>query len=158
MASLVDEMREAAEFGGYEHDCPHWQGLLRAGADEIERLRSEVVGAVADPDLLLGGEHEGPCINFDGQDPEQFDEYDSCSRHIAAFGKRRERLANVVRRAQEIASRSGEQPPPTRPRATGTGGGTDEEASHPYPHTHVSPQVDESQIHASPTPSADDVL
>lgn len=27
--------------------------------------------------------HEGPCINFAGQDPEHYDEYDTCSRHIA---------------------------------------------------------------------------
>lgn len=27
--------------------------------------------------------HEGPCINYEGQDPADRDEYDSCARHIA---------------------------------------------------------------------------
>lgn len=27
--------------------------------------------------------HAGPCINYEGQDPEDYSEWDSCSRHIA---------------------------------------------------------------------------
>lgn len=28
--------------------------------------------------------HEGPCLNYRGQDPEGYDEYDSCYLHIEA--------------------------------------------------------------------------
>lgn len=31
--------------------------------------------------------HEGPCINYDGQDPDAYDEFDSCARHLAAAGE-----------------------------------------------------------------------
>lgn len=33
--------------------------------------------------------HRGPCVNYDGQDPKDYDEYDSCSKHLAAARRRR---------------------------------------------------------------------
>lgn len=32
-----------------------------------------------------GKAHEGPCVNYEGQNPEHYDEHDSCSRHVAAM-------------------------------------------------------------------------
>lgn len=31
-----------------------------------------------------GYAHDGPCVNYEDQDPATYDEYDSCSRHLAA--------------------------------------------------------------------------
>jgi hypothetical protein len=42
MGELVNELRDAATFGGYEHDCPDWQSLCRVAADEIDRLAAIV--------------------------------------------------------------------------------------------------------------------
>lgn len=42
---------------------------------------------------------------------------------LVADGVMRLPLDEVVRACAEVASRSGEQPPPTRPRSGGTGGG-----------------------------------
>lgn len=55
MTDLVEEMRNAAEFGGYEHDCPDWQGLLLAGAARIDKLQAVADRAVE----VMGTVHNG---------------------------------------------------------------------------------------------------
>ncbi|MDQ0694222.1 DUF6221 family protein [Streptomyces sp. W4I9-2] len=48
---------------------------------EVEAKRA-VLNAYLPPDADV---HPGlPCINFEGQDPADYDEYDSCSRHLDA--------------------------------------------------------------------------
>ncbi len=39
--------------------------------------------------IPAGFAHDGPCVNYEGQDPADRDEYDSCSRHVAAMEARR---------------------------------------------------------------------
>lgn len=41
-------------------------------------------------------EHDGPCVNYDDQNPDDYDPYDSCSRHLRAAAARRERLARAL--------------------------------------------------------------
>jgi hypothetical protein len=57
---------------------------------------AELVAAARE--MLLPIEHDGPCINYDGQYPEWYDEYDSCSRHLAAAADRKARLAAAIAR------------------------------------------------------------
>lgn len=63
-------------------------GMDEAIAELVEAARA----------MLLPIEHEGPCINYDGQNPEWYDEYDSCSQHLAAAEARRVRLAAAIAR------------------------------------------------------------
>lgn len=58
MTDLVEEMRNAAEFGGYEHDCPDWQGLLLAGAARIDKLQAVADRAVEVMDTVHDGYRE----------------------------------------------------------------------------------------------------
>lgn len=50
-------------------DLVEW---LRAALDDVERAT-----------IRYRDGHEGPCVNFEGQDPSGYDEYESCARHIA---------------------------------------------------------------------------
>ena len=40
-------------------------------------------------ELLRGGEHDGPCINWEDQDPAAYSEYSSCWLHLRASDERR---------------------------------------------------------------------
>lgn len=57
-SDLVEQMREAARFGGYELDCPDWQGLLVAAADELVKLRAVATRATEVMNLVHDGFRE----------------------------------------------------------------------------------------------------
>jgi hypothetical protein len=50
--------------------------------DQVTWLRA-VLDDVEAAVLRLRDGHDGPCVNYEGQDPANYDDYDSCSRHIA---------------------------------------------------------------------------
>lgn len=64
---------------------------------EARQLAAAAVVAAA-REFLLPIEHDGPCVNYEDQNPEWYDEYDSCSRHLRAAAERRERLAQALGR------------------------------------------------------------
>lgn len=71
--------------------------LANATADDLRdalRLAAEVLDLAAE--LLKGGDHPGPCVNHEGQDPDEYDEYDTCDRHIKAADERHQRLAAAL--------------------------------------------------------------
>lgn len=57
--------------------------FIRARLDEAEQ---EIHRRMAIP---TDWAHDGPCVNYEGQDPADRDEYDSCSRHVAAAEAKR---------------------------------------------------------------------
>ena len=62
--------------------------------EELHQLAAIVEAA---REFLLPIEHDGPCVNYDDQNPDDYDPYDSCSRHLRAAAERRERLAEALR-------------------------------------------------------------
>lgn len=63
----------------------------------IEELHYLAAIVEAAREFLLPIEHDGPCVNYDDQNPDDYDPYDSCSRHLRAAAERRERLAEALR-------------------------------------------------------------
>ena len=62
--------------------------------EELHQLAAIVEAA---REFLLPIEHDGPCVNYDDQNPDDYDPYDSCSRHLRASAERKERLAEALR-------------------------------------------------------------
>jgi hypothetical protein len=61
-------------------------GIAEFIANQFDHDEREIRRRLAIP---AGWAHDGPCVNYEGQDPEDRDEYDSCSRHVAAAEARR---------------------------------------------------------------------
>lgn len=49
-----------------------------------------------DPSRADRGRHDGPCLNYVGQDPAHYNEHDSCALHIAASEQRWARIQAVI--------------------------------------------------------------
>ena len=64
-------------------------GACDCGEPEAVIADSDAKLALIDAYLPEGADpHPGlPCINYDGQDPKLYGEYDSCSRHLAASNR-----------------------------------------------------------------------
>lgn len=52
--------------------------------------------AAAARDVLRGGDHDGPCLNYEGQNPDDYEDWDSCALHVRAGIERTERLRRAV--------------------------------------------------------------
>lgn len=77
----------------------------------VTDLAHDMHGSDPDPEDPLSGDHRGPCQNWRGQDPAEYDPYDSCHLHIRKAEERRRRFLELVARAKELmepVSRSGE--------------------------------------------------
>ena len=66
--------------------------------DRMKPTYDELADAIRD--LLQGGNHDGPCINYEDQDPAHYDGYEGCVRHIKAADQREERAAALLARLE----------------------------------------------------------
>jgi hypothetical protein len=78
MATSGDQpiRRQAGSEATSQMDLVSW---LTAQLDHDEQ---EIRRRLAVPEGFV---HDGPCVNYEGQNPADRDEYDSCSRHVAAM-------------------------------------------------------------------------
>lgn len=82
-------------------DALDWVGKLTIRNAKLELLLI---------DLLRAGEHDGPCINYAGQDPDGYNKYDSCWAHSEA-GKARAQAARDFLGAAPVPPETKKKPP-----------------------------------------------
>ena len=80
------------------------QGIyLKVGDAEQVVALYDVLPAVVDvlkaaEEEERGGTHEGPCLNQEGQEPIDYDPFDSCVRHMVAAQERFTNLSAALER------------------------------------------------------------
>lgn len=104
----MPDSREAAIAAGYNRLSERellQHAQLREHVAEADPVLEAIVRDLADPDIIKEGQHDGPCVNYEGQDPEAYIDWDSCHRHLNAAADRQERLLGLHRRAREWVDR-----------------------------------------------------